>query len=97
MKISVISCFGKSFVYAGLVWILKLAGRRSKIFKYPKVHVLTMFNGKVSILDGSYGFQLNKHMEKPIDDDPLWSAKALYTNPEAVIRTHMDYIEGIGS
>lgn len=49
---------------------------------------------KIKILDGSYGFQLNKHLEKPIDNDPLWSSRALITNPEAVIETHVDYIKG---
>lgn len=53
-----------------------------------------MSDQKIAILDGSYGFQLNKHLEKPIDNDPLWSSKALITNPEAVIATHMDYIKG---
>lgn len=49
----------------------------------------------IKILDGSYGFQLNKHLEKSLDDDPLWSARALITNPEAVIATHKDYIKGL--
>lgn len=48
----------------------------------------------IMILDGSYGFQLNKHLDRPLDNDPLWSSKALITNPEAVIATHMDYIKG---
>lgn len=49
---------------------------------------------KIKILDGSFGFQLNKHLEKPLDHDPLWSSKALISDPEAVIQTHMDYIQG---
>lgn len=53
-----------------------------------------MSTKNIKILDGSYGFQLNKHLEKPLDDDPLWSSKALITNPNAVIATHMDYIKG---
>ncbi|KAJ8929506.1 hypothetical protein NQ314_017799 [Rhamnusium bicolor] len=52
-----------------------------------------MSQGKIKILDGSFGFQLNKHLEKPLDNDPLWSAKALVIDPEAVIKTHMDYIQ----
>ncbi|XP_074037589.1 betaine-homocysteine S-methyltransferase [Leptinotarsa decemlineata] len=52
-----------------------------------------MSRRRIQILDGSYGFQLNKHLEKPLDHDPLWSSKALITNPDAVIKTHMDYIQ----
>nr|CAI5817400.1 unnamed protein product [Callosobruchus analis] len=48
---------------------------------------------KIKLLDGSYGFQLNKHLEKPVDHDPLWSSRALITDSEAVIKTHMDYIQ----
>ncbi|KAG5882120.1 hypothetical protein JTB14_016883 [Gonioctena quinquepunctata] len=48
---------------------------------------------RIQILDGSYGFQLNKHLEKPLDDDPLWASRALISNPEAVVKTHIDYIE----
>ncbi|CAH1985826.1 unnamed protein product [Acanthoscelides obtectus] len=51
-----------------------------------------MDDNKIKLLDGSYGFQLNKHLEKPVDHDPLWSSRALITDPEAVIKTHMDYI-----
>lgn len=53
-----------------------------------------MSKQNIKILDGSYGFQLNKHLDKNLDDDPLWSSKALITNPKAVIATHMDYIKG---
>ncbi|KAK9871007.1 hypothetical protein WA026_009967 [Henosepilachna vigintioctopunctata] len=45
------------------------------------------------IIDGSFGFQLKHYMNEGFDEDPLWSAKALYSNPDAVIEVHMDYIK----
>lgn len=27
-----------------------------------------------------------------MEDDPLWSCRALHTNPDAVIQTHSDFV-----
>jgi homocysteine S-methyltransferase len=50
-------------------------------------------NKKITILDGSFGFQLSKYVSKPLEGDPLWSARSLAKEPEAVIQVHMDYIK----
>jgi homocysteine S-methyltransferase len=51
-------------------------------------------NKKITILDGSFGFQLSKYVSKSLEGDPLWSARSLAKEPEAVIQVHMDYIKG---
>ncbi|XP_044255749.1 homocysteine S-methyltransferase 1-like [Tribolium madens] len=48
---------------------------------------------KIVLLDGSFGFQLSKYVSKSLDGDPLWSARSLASDPEAVIRVHLDYIK----
>lgn len=48
----------------------------------------------VKVLDGGFSTQLSRHLNTSIDGDVLWSARSLYTNPEAVIQTHYDFIEG---
>ncbi|RZB38884.1 homocysteine S-methyltransferase 1 [Asbolus verrucosus] len=48
---------------------------------------------KILILDGSIGSQLSKYVSKPLDGDPLWSARSLANDPDAVIQVHMDYIK----
>ncbi|KAJ3646430.1 hypothetical protein Zmor_024018 [Zophobas morio] len=50
-------------------------------------------NKKITILDGSFGFQLDKYVSKSLDGDPLWSARSLASEPEAVIKVHLDYIK----
>lgn len=55
---------------------------------------MDIFNqNKVFLLDGSFGSQLIKYTKKNIDIDPLWTARALYLNPDAVIKVHMDFIK----
>lgn len=46
----------------------------------------------VILLDGGFSTQLSKHVG-PVDGDPLWSARFNYTNPDAIIRTHLDFLE----
>jgi homocysteine S-methyltransferase len=46
----------------------------------------------VVVVDGGFSTQLSKHVG-PVDGDPLWSARFNYTNPEAIVRTHMDFLE----
>jgi S-methylmethionine-dependent homocysteine/selenocysteine methylase len=61
---------------------------------YMSVNMSNGENKKITILDGSFGFQLSKYVSKPLEGDPLWSARSLAKEPEAVIQVHMDYIKG---
>lgn len=47
---------------------------------------------EIVLLDGGFASQLSCHVESPIDGDVLWSARFLYTNPEAVVQTHLDFL-----
>ena len=40
------------------------------------------------IIDGGLATSLIKNGEKGIDDDPLWSARLLHTNPRSIYRAH---------
>lgn len=46
----------------------------------------------IVILDGGFATQLCRHVNDPVDGTPLWSASFLHTNPEAVIKTHLDFL-----
>ncbi|XP_029053428.2 homocysteine S-methyltransferase-like [Osmia bicornis bicornis] len=48
---------------------------------------------EVKVLDGGFSTQLSKHVDDPIDGDPLWTARFLVTNPEAIIATHLDFLK----
>ncbi|KAK6623188.1 hypothetical protein RUM43_009040 [Polyplax serrata] len=48
---------------------------------------------KVKILDGGFSTQLAKYVGNVIDGDPLWSARFLQTNPEAVEKVHLDFLQ----
>lgn len=52
------------------------------------------FANKIMILDGGFSGQLRKHVNQQIDGDALWTARYLVTNPEAVIQTHLDFLNG---
>ena len=47
---------------------------------------------KVQILDGGFSTQLATHVGEAIDGDPLWTSRFLFTNPEAVYQTHLDFL-----
>lgn len=49
---------------------------------------------KVKVLDGGFGSQISKLVEKPVDGDALWSARFLATNKQAVIDTHLAFLRG---
>lgn len=42
---------------------------------------------------GGFSSQLSKHVNEPIDGHPLWSARYDVLNPDAVVQTHLDYLE----
>ncbi|CAK9796528.1 Homocysteine S-methyltransferase 1 [Anthophora plagiata] len=46
----------------------------------------------IKLLDGGFSAQLSTHVGSKIDGDPLWTARFLSTNPEAVYATHLDFL-----
>lgn len=44
------------------------------------------------VLDGGFSTQLSNYVGDIIDGDPLWSARFLATNPEAVQQAHFDFL-----
>ncbi|XP_012279698.1 uncharacterized protein LOC105699360 [Orussus abietinus] len=46
----------------------------------------------IKVLDGGFSTQLSTHVGEKIDGDPLWTARFLATNPEAVVATHLDFL-----
>lgn len=47
---------------------------------------------EIKILDGGFSAQLSTHVGEKIDGDPLWTARFLVTNPDAVYNTHLDFL-----
>ncbi|KAJ8729443.1 hypothetical protein PYW08_001024 [Mythimna loreyi] len=47
---------------------------------------------QIVVLDGGFSTQLSCHVGHVIDGDPLWSARFLYTHPEEVVKTHLDFL-----
>lgn len=41
---------------------------------------------------GGFSSQLSTHVDEPIDGHPLWSARYDVINPDAVVQTHLDYL-----
>lgn len=52
-----------------------------------------MERSEFCILDGGSATELVRQGHKSIDDDPLWSARLLRTNPEAIIQMHKNFLE----
>lgn len=46
----------------------------------------------IKILDGGFTSQLSTHVGAEIDEDPLWTAKYVETNPTAIYNTHLDFL-----
>lgn len=46
----------------------------------------------IKILDGGFSTQLALHVGNKIDGDPLWTARFLSSNPDAVFSTHLDFL-----
>ncbi|XP_012063935.1 PREDICTED: homocysteine S-methyltransferase 1-like [Atta cephalotes] len=44
------------------------------------------------ILDGGFSGQLSRHVNAKIDGDPLWTARFLKTNVDAIYATHLDFL-----
>ncbi|EFN76200.1 uncharacterized protein LOC105190734 [Harpegnathos saltator] len=47
---------------------------------------------KIKVLDGGFSTQLSTHVGDRIDGDPLWTARFLITDPNAVFATHLDFL-----
>ncbi|XP_069691635.1 homocysteine S-methyltransferase-like [Periplaneta americana] len=47
---------------------------------------------QILVLDGGFSTQLNCNVEDKVDGTPLWTASFLATNPDAVIKTHLDFL-----
>ncbi|XP_014470952.1 PREDICTED: homocysteine S-methyltransferase YbgG-like [Dinoponera quadriceps] len=47
---------------------------------------------KIKVLDGGFSTQLSTHVGERIDGDPLWTARFLVTEPNAVFATHLDFL-----
>ncbi len=48
---------------------------------------------KITVIDGGFSTQLARYVGSNIDGDPLWSARFNAINPEAVINSHLDFLE----
>ncbi|KAG5672442.1 hypothetical protein PVAND_002570 [Polypedilum vanderplanki] len=46
----------------------------------------------ITVIDGGFSTQLSFHVGENIDGDPLWSARFNAVNPEAVIQSHLDFL-----
>jgi len=46
----------------------------------------------ITVLDGGFSTQLSTHVGEKIDGDPLWTARFLVTDPDAVFATHLDFL-----
>lgn len=47
---------------------------------------------EIQVLDGGFSTQLTTHVGEKIDGDPLWTARFLVTNSNAVFATHLDFL-----
>ncbi|KAK3856695.1 hypothetical protein Pcinc_019310 [Petrolisthes cinctipes] len=50
-----------------------------------------MLKGRVWVLDGGLASTLQQEGEQ-VDGDPLWSARLLYTNPDAIKKAHLSFL-----
>lgn len=49
-------------------------------------------NKHVTTIDGGFSTQLAEYVGSNIDGDPLWSARFNAVQPEAVIQSHLDFL-----
>ena len=50
-------------------------------------------NRSVLVKCGGFSTQLATHVGEQIDGDPLWGSRFDATNEEAVIQTHLDFLQ----
>ena len=52
-------------------------------------------SNSVLILDGGFGSQLARNLKEPMKNNhPLWTAAFLINDPEACVKTHLDFLRG---
>lgn len=49
-------------------------------------------NQHTTVIDGGFSTQLAEYVGSNIDGDPLWSARFNAVQPEAVIQSHLDFL-----
>ena len=59
----------------------------------PEEHLPMFQTDRFYCLDGGFASSLQKFHHEQVENDPLWSCRALHTNPEAVIKTHEAFIK----
>lgn len=47
---------------------------------------------EIKVIDGGFSTQLSTHVDEKIDGDPLWTARFLIMNSNAVFATHLDFL-----
>ena len=47
--------------------------------------------GRYYVLDGGFSTQLSRYVAG-VDQDPLWTARSLVENKEAVLKVHRDFL-----
>ncbi|XP_071085835.1 uncharacterized protein [Haliotis cracherodii] len=76
--------------------------RESSLFKYSmasdtrtesKRRLQRLIDQKYVLLDGGSATEMVRLGFKSIDDDPLWSARMLKTNPDAVKQMHKNFLQ----
>ena len=90
-----------SFFKCSAWYISKIYSIRSWVYSVKKLHNLWITlagtqalerMSNIKILDGGFSTQLSTHVGAKIDGDPLWTARFLATNPNAVYATHLDFL-----
>lgn len=52
-----------------------------------------MVQDRILVKCGGFTSQLVKYVGNKVDGDPLWGSRFDLENPEAVVRTHLDFLE----
>uniref|UniRef100_A0A1L8E2J7 Putative cysteine s-methyltransferase n=1 Tax=Nyssomyia neivai TaxID=330878 RepID=A0A1L8E2J7_9DIPT len=52
-----------------------------------------MVLNRLMVIDGGFATQLTVHVGHSVDGDPLWSARFNSTNPSAIVKTHLDFLQ----
>ena len=50
---------------------------------------------EVLVLDGGFSNELNKYVSFNVHEEPLWTARALFEETDAIIKTHEAYLNGL--
>ena len=64
----------------------------SEAFEIEK-HLPNFQTNRFYCLDGGFASSLQKFYKGEIDNDPLWSCRALHIDPDSVIKTHEAFLK----